>query len=403
MIVGSPNTRNNQNLGNNSWRKPSNTYSPTGLLNSVRNKFHDGSVLSAVERKIIAQPAALMQMLGSKTSLYETMNELHSITLKVQVDDFEREEQACEHVKQEMLSQYPNCSVALYGIRQLGMAHPKSAIYMFFNTGINYCQASNENKENQTRVRGTVYEVMKHCGHCEKVTNWDVQELVTFKHNDTEMNCVVSFTNGFKEQNTLLLKSYLKMDKRLRLLMLLVTDMVYRYHDISKYFTSYVLNIMVIMFLQRIPEPVLPTLFELRNMFPYKKVIIGGFDCGFPKETPCLQSSNHLSVENLLKGFCAFYKDFNFEDDVVSILGPELKRSMFCPPYNNTISDEPLNSYLLSLKNGGNTPKMNCDLPVIVQDPFELCCNAAEKVNMSVLEVFKMMCQDGFDILSKWC
>lgn len=58
--------------------------------------------------------------------------------------------------------------------------------------------------------------------------------------------------------------------------MLLVTDMVYRYQDYSKQFTSHVLNIMVIMFLQRITEPVLPTLHQLRSSLPYEKVIIGG-------------------------------------------------------------------------------------------------------------------------------
>ena len=69
------------------------------------------------------------------------------------------------------------------------------------------------------------------------------------------------------------------MDKRLRLLMLLVNDMVYRYHDLSKYFTSYVLNIMVIMYLQRIPDPVLPTLNQLRSSLPCEKVEIGGKIC----------------------------------------------------------------------------------------------------------------------------
>lgn len=200
-------------------------------------------------------------------------------------------------------------------------------------------------------------------------------------------------------------RSYLKIDKRLRLITLLVTDMVFRYHDISKHFTSYVLNIMVIMYLQKIEQPVLPTLQELRESFPYDHLYIGGllfslwnctfgflfqesnliftvlleFDCGFPNDFS-FPTSNDLSVETLLKGFCAFYRDFNYEDDVISILGPQLKRAHFCPPYH-MIASEQLGSYFDALRSRESTPKMNVDLPVIVQDPFELSCNAAESKN----------------------
>lgn len=76
-------------------------------------------------------------MLGSKRSLYEAMNELNSKTLKVQMDDYQKEEQCCEHLKQEMLQKYPNCAIIPYGTRLLGMAHPEAAIYLFFDTGSN--------------------------------------------------------------------------------------------------------------------------------------------------------------------------------------------------------------------------------------------------------------------------
>ncbi|KAK3923050.1 Poly(A) RNA polymerase, mitochondrial [Frankliniella fusca] len=399
---GTSSPRHHQNSDTN-WRKPSSGKDHTGLSYSIRRKFDQGYGLTAAEREGLFQPQCLHDMLGSKTSLYAAMNELDSKTLKVQMEDFGREEIACEHVKQEMASQYPNCNVIPFGIRLLGMAHPKTAIYMFFDSGNNYFQSTNETKHIQTQIRKTVFETIRKCGHCEDVRDWDVQEMVTFMHSETQMNCVVTFVNGFRHQNTLLLKSYLQIDKRLRLLMLLIGDMVYRYHDISKYFTSYVLNIMIIMFLQRISEPILPTLSQLRESFPFEKVSIGGFECGYPKNFPVSPSTNHSSVERLVKEFCAFYKNFNFEKDIVSILGPELKRSMFCPPYEIISTTEPLHSYLASLRSGENVPKMNCNLPVIVQEPFELNSNAAEKVNLTVLEVFQMMCQDAYNILSKWC
>lgn len=74
-----------------------------------------------------------MAMLGSKRSLYETMNELDGKTMKVQLEDFKRQEQACEHLKQEMTALYPDCCVTPYATRLLGMAHPNTAIYMFFD------------------------------------------------------------------------------------------------------------------------------------------------------------------------------------------------------------------------------------------------------------------------------
>lgn len=72
--------------------------------------------------------------------------------------------------------------------------------------GSSYFQATHENKDVQTRTRKTVFETLKNCGHCENVQDWDLQELVTFLHCETRMNSVVSFANGFKDQNTLLFK-----------------------------------------------------------------------------------------------------------------------------------------------------------------------------------------------------
>lgn len=386
----------------NSWRKQSPCSENSSGL-TIRRKFHLGLRLSAVEREELFMPKTLMEMLGSKRSLYETMNNLNTKTMKVQMDDFQKQEMACEHVRSELQHLYPDNNVIPYGTRRLGMAHPEAAIYMFFDSGNGcYHQASNHRKDLQTQIRQTVFQTLKKCGHCSEVTDWDRQELVTFRHLESEMNCVVSFCNGFKDQNTLLLKTFLKIDKRLRLLTLLVTDMVYRYHDISKHFTSYVLNVMLIMYLQRLPDPVLPTLQKLRGSFQYEKVFIGDFDCGHPREFSLPATNNDQSVETLLKGFCAFYREFNYRENVISIIGPELKRSMFCPPFNLTVPEEPLHSFLIALKKG-DIPKINCDLPVIVQDPFELNCNAAEKVNSTVLEVFIMMCADAYEILSRWC
>lgn len=390
-----------QNNGLNSWRKECSNYNrDQGYSSGSGSKYKSdqGVELTGLGKH-------LMSMLGSKRSLYEAMNELHGKTMKVHMEDLGKQEQACEHLKAEMTALYPDCCVTPYATRLLGMAHPNTAIYMFFDPdGRSYFQGTHENKDLQTKTRKIVFEILKNCGHCENVQDWDVQELVTFRHSEIRMNSVVSFANGFKDRNTLLFKAFLQIDKRLKLLMLLVTDMVYRYQDFSKQFTSHVLNIMVIMFLQRTHEPVLPTLHQLRSSFPYEKVIIGGFDCGFPKDVFTFPSSNHLSVENLLKEFCAFYKHFDFEEEIISLLGPKLTRAMFCPPYETSPPPvEPLNSYLLALKRGDKIPKINCVNPVIVQEPFELSSNAAEKVESSILAVFKMMCQDAYDILSTWC
>lgn len=76
----------------------------------------------------------------------------------------------------------------------------------------------------------------------------------------------------------------------------------------------------------------------------------------------------------------------------MSIVGGELKRTMFCAPYKISASVEPpISSYIQSLKTNEMTPKMNCDLPVIVQDPFELSCNAAESKFAKVCLQFKVL------------
>lgn len=91
---------------------------------------------TAQEIKVLTQPSSLVDMLGSKSSLYAVINDLDGKTAKVKMEDFEREELAREHLKVEMVSQYENCKVIPYGIRLLGMAHPKTAIYMFFDPGV---------------------------------------------------------------------------------------------------------------------------------------------------------------------------------------------------------------------------------------------------------------------------
>ena len=90
---------------------------------------------AAQETNLLSQPEFLVDMFGSKSSLYAVINDLDGKTAKVKMEDFEREELAREHLKAEMVTQYEDCKVIPYGIRLLGMAHPKTAIYIFFDPG----------------------------------------------------------------------------------------------------------------------------------------------------------------------------------------------------------------------------------------------------------------------------
>lgn len=144
--------------------------------------------------------------------------------------------------------------------------------------------------------------------------------IIKSVHRGTSTACDFSFcSNFFSVQNTFVVRRLANCNPRIKPLTLLLKFWfrVHGYLGTGK-FTSYCLFQLIVFYLQRLPEPVLPPLQHFQRTLPAH--LVNGWNVAFDFDRPLPMTRNQDSLMALLAGFFRFYQPFVFEDVVISTL-----------------------------------------------------------------------------------
>uniref|UniRef100_A0A146LRR0 Poly(A) RNA polymerase GLD2-B n=3 Tax=Lygus hesperus TaxID=30085 RepID=A0A146LRR0_LYGHE len=212
---------------------------------------------------------------------------------------------------------------------------------------------------------------------------------------EVDMNCTTS--SGI--HNSALIKYLVHYDERIRQLVLLIQTF-YRSCKISgtNKVTSYAVTLLVIYYLQRLPQPILP---------PLCKILFVGEGQTWPASFErtigkhIVGAPNNMTLTELFSGFFKFYAAFDFTKVISLYLGCELESSLLTNEYEKLPAE--LAVLKSHLQNGDveTNRKGFHEKPMMVQDPIEHHLNTTWNVPLSCFELFISLNQTYWELLTK--
>lgn len=200
-------------------------------------------------------------------------------------------------------------------------------------------------------------------------------------HFGTNTACDFSFCyNFFSVQNTFVVRYLVNCNARIKPLTLLL-KFWFRRHDYlgTGKFTSYCLFQLIVFYLQRLPEPMLPPLEYFQQSVPVH--MVDGWNVAFDFERPLPITRNTASLMELVSGFFAFYREMDFEQVVICTLTAQTyPRSAFsAAAAGRQCQGQSL--YTLAVQAELCAPLI-VTRPLCVQDPFTLNINVGTVANV---------------------
>lgn len=200
--------------------------------------------------------------------------------------------------------------------------------------------------------------------------------LVRFAHQPSGFQCDLTANNRVAMKSTELLFLLGELDPRVRGLVFSVRCWA-RAHGVTSsvpgaWISNFSLTVMVLFFLQRRTQPIVPTLDRLHELAgPEERSVIEGNDCSFTSDLEKIQpSSNTETLEQLLCAFFEFYGTFQFSRMSINIRKGKEQ----------------------------NKPEVS---PLHIQNPFETSLNVSKNVNVSQLQRFVALCQESSWLLQQ--
>jgi len=151
--------------------------------------------------------------------------------------------------------------------------------------------------------------------------------IVRFWHRTNNFEGDISLENIFAPANTRLLRTYVDIDPRVKILGLFLKT-VMKMCDLNDAanggLSSYGFSVLLIHYLQQVTPPVLPVLQEICSECD-DALVTGNDYTIFFRDVPNLDKvwpaigQNTMSVSELWTGFLNYYQNFNFEGQIVSI------------------------------------------------------------------------------------
>ncbi|TSK14826.1 Poly(A) RNA polymerase, mitochondrial [Bagarius yarrelli] len=201
--------------------------------------------------------------------------------------------------------------------------------------------------------------------------------LVRFAHQPSGFQCDLTANNRVAMKSSELLFVYGKLDARVRHLVFAIRCWA-RVHSITSsipgaWITNFSLTVLVLFFLQRRTQPMLPTMDQLRDLAdPSDQCIIEGNDCTIVSDLSKikLQTLNTDTLEKLLQEFFEFYGNFSFSSTSINIRKGKEQ----------------------------NKPETT---PLHIQNPFETSLNISKNVNATQVERFVALCRESAWLLEQ--
>ncbi|KAJ6642050.1 Terminal uridylyltransferase Tailor [Pseudolycoriella hygida] len=216
--------------------------------------------------------------------------------------------------------------------------------------------------------------------------------LLKCVHVNTGFSCDFSFTSPMGRYNSLIIRNILYLDQRIHPLLLILKHWMKTRNLLGTgKITSYCLIMMVIYYLQHVR--ILKPLAIFQAQIP--RFIVDNY-WNLAWNTSMTNRFNNCpdqTVSSLLRGFVNFYKDFDFQSQII------------CPLYGQTLSRETFmtkpppefEAYNQYMRTDGASP-LNLHHPMCVQDPFALNHNIAASCG-SVFRYFVLELRNASEII----
>jgi DNA polymerase sigma len=215
--------------------------------------------------------------------------------------------------------------------------------------------------------------------------------IVKFIHKPTGISCDLSFKNALGVNNSALIRLYLSMDPRLQPYLIIIKYWAKK-NDLSGHgkVSNYALVMLALFYVQQLEDPIIPAIATLQEGV-HSKVIIAGWDCSINTSISA-QTSNTMSVPELLCGFFKFYSIFDYGMKVICPLtGTSLPKLMFQTPEKLPEAMHQYKEYVSS--SGSDIVRLKVECDMCVQDPFELRRNITAGMSSKALDNFKKYCE----------
>lgn len=215
--------------------------------------------------------------------------------------------------------------------------------------------------------------------------------LLKCVHVTTGFSCDFSFTSPMGRYNSQIIRQIIFLDQRIHPLILILKHWMKTRNLLGTgKITSYCLIMMVIYYLQNVK--ILKPLTVYQTQVP-KFIVDKYWNLAWNNSVPNrFNNCSDLTISGLLRGFVDFYKDFDFERQIICPLyGTTYERAKFAlkiPPE--------FDAYIEYMKSDGASP-LNLHHPMCVQDPFALNHNVAASCG-SVLRYFNLELKHASDM-----
>lgn len=200
--------------------------------------------------------------------------------------------------------------------------------------------------------------------------------VIKFVHNSTRIVCNLVINDTERPKSARQLRWVVCLDERIRLIIVFIKYWAKCLNIIDKLkFSSYAMTMMVLFYLQQLPQPMVPAIRILQ-------------DKNIPEIARNIRNRDPLRV--LIEGFFGYYAEVALENVVLApYMGHMLDREMFLKGAAS-IPPEMLHS--------GARP-LQVNTAIVVQDPYELNFNLTNTVVEGTLLEFQIKCKQAHEMV----
>merc|ERR1712013_196142 len=312
---------------------------------------------------------------------YETSHKIIDLVKEkeLKVEDYEERVNICEEVRQVLIvAGYTNCLVYPYGSSINSVGFKDSDLDLFLELDL----PGNISNISKILEKSSEFVCIESVPHARV-------PIVKAIHSLSGIKCDLSFEHKANLWNTEFIRFCCLSDPRVRSLIMVVRYWARMHNLVGRdgqvRMCNYALTLLVIAYLQQLPQPVLHSVHELLPMPDITTTTTPSTFCSLllaRKAELSPQLSNKETIAHLLTGFFNHYLRYHYEHYGVSVLlGRACKRK--------------------SVAKKSKTSIFQSDNPVCVQDPFETDYNVCRNITEIGVAVWRHALQEALEKMMK--
>lgn len=204
-------------------------------------------------------------------------------------------------------------------------------------------------------------------------------------HIRTGYQCDINFSDSYGILNSPIVARLLTFDARIYVVATILKYWT-KVHDCAgkNRISNYAIVWMLLFYLQQMPNPIVPPIYEFQKRVPPYHV--NGYNFAFDERVPN-QTTNQSRCSELLRGFFKFYSEFEYETQIISpLFGKAFRKSHILA---KTVPE--LAGYYELLSLNPNLSPMQLNKRICIQDPFEITHSIPGVI--ANLEFQKILCK----------